>query len=131
MRRELTISEQKIDEHALLGGRAMSGGMGAAVYFLGVVRDTEDGASIPALDYEAFRPMAEHQFHLLFDQAEKKWPLESVRLAHRIGRVAAGEMSLWMEVVAPHREEAFAACQFIVSEMKRVVPIWKKPFPLA
>jgi molybdopterin synthase catalytic subunit len=57
--------------------------------------------------------------------------LESVRLVHRLGRVAAGEASLWMEVVAPHRQEAFAACQFIVSEMKRVVPIWKKAFPLA
>jgi len=131
MRRELTISEQRIDEHALLQSRAMSAGMGAAVYFLGVVRDAEEGRPISALDYEAFGKMAEHQFHLLFDQAETRWPLESVRLVHRVGRVAAGEASLWIEVVAPHREEAFAACQFIVSEMKRVVPIWKKAFPLA
>jgi molybdopterin synthase catalytic subunit len=131
MRRDLTISEDRIDEHALLQGRAMSDGMGAAVYFLGVVRGAEEGRSISALDYEAFQPMAERQFHLVFDQAERRWPLESVRLVHRLGRVAAGEASLWIEVVAPHREEAFAACQFIVSEMKRVVPIWKKAFPLA
>jgi len=75
--------------------------------------------------------MAERQFSLLFDRAETQWPLESVRLCHRLGPVAAGEASLWIEVVAPHREEAFAACQFIVAEMKRVVPIWKKAFPLA
>jgi molybdopterin synthase catalytic subunit len=131
MRRELTISEGRIDEQALWQGRAMSVGMGAAVYFLGVVRATEEGRAISALEYEAFESMAKHQFHLLFDQAETRWPLESVRLVHRLGRVAAGEASLWMEVVAPHREEAFAACQFIVSEMKRVVPIWKKAFPLA
>ena len=131
MRRELTISEQKIDEPALLQSRTMSGGMGAVVHFLGVVRDKEEGRSISALDYEAFRQMAEHQFHLLFDQAQTKWPLESVRLIHRVGRVPVGEASLWIEVVAPHREEAFAACQFIVSEMKRVVPIWKTAFPLA
>jgi molybdopterin synthase catalytic subunit len=131
MRRELTISEGRIDEQALWHGRAMSAGMGAAVYFLGLVRGTEEGRPISALEYEAFQPMAEHQFHLLFDQAQTRWPLESVRLVHRLGRVAAGEASLWMEVVAPHREEAFAACQFIVSEMKRVVPIWKKAFPLA
>jgi len=105
--------------------------MGAAVYFLGVVRGTEEDRPILALDYEAFKPMAEHQFNLLFDQAEKKWPLESVRVVHRLGLVLTGEASLWIEVIAPHREEAFAACQFIVSEMKRVVPIWKKPFPLA
>jgi molybdopterin synthase catalytic subunit len=131
MRRELSISERRIDEQALWQGRAMSAEMGAAVYFLGVVRATEEGHPISALDYEAFERMAKHQFHLLFDQAETRWPLESVRLVHRLGRVAAGETSLWMEVVAPHREEAFAACQFIVSEMKRVVPIWKKAFPLA
>jgi molybdopterin synthase catalytic subunit len=131
MRRELTISEKNIDERALLGGRAMSAGMGAAVYFLGIVRGAEEGGPIAALEYEAFRQMAERQFHLVFDQAETRWPLESVRLVHRLGRVAAGETSLWIEVIAPHREEAFAACQFIVSEMKRVVPIWKKAFPLA
>jgi molybdopterin synthase catalytic subunit len=127
----LTISEQKIDEQSLLQGRAMSGGMGAAVYFLGVVRGIEDGRPIAALDYEAFKLMAEHQFHLIFDQAQTRWPLESARLVHRLGRVPAGEASLWIEVVAPRREQAFAACQFIVSEMKRVVPIWKRPFPLA
>ena len=131
MRRELTISEKNIDERALLGGRAMYAGMGAAVYFLGIVRGAEEGGPIAALEYEAFRQMAERQFHLVFDQAETRWPLESVRLVHRLGRVAAGETSLWIEVIAPHREEAFAACQFIVSEMKRVVPIWKKAFPLA
>ncbi len=109
----------------------MSAGMGAAVYFIGVVRGTEGGENIGGLDYEAFIPMAEKQFQWLFDQAEAKWPLESVRLAHRVGRVATGEPALWIEVVAPHREEAFAACQYIINEMKRVIPIWKKPFPLA
>jgi molybdopterin synthase catalytic subunit len=129
MRRELTISERKIDEEALRKGRVMSGGMGAVVCFLGVVRGTEEGRAISGLDYEAFVPMAERQFSLVFDRAEAQWPLESVRLVHRLGRVEVGETSLWIEVVAPHREEAFAACQYIVAQMKRVVPIWKKPFP--
>ena len=71
--------------------------------------------------------MAEHQFHLLFDQVEKRWPVESIRLVHRTGAVAVGEPSLWVEVIAPHRAEAFAACQWLIDEMKRVAPIWKKP----
>ena len=61
---------------------------------------------------------------------EQKWPIESVRLAHRIGPVQAGETSLWVEVVAPHRGEAFAACQFLIDEMKKRVPIWKKPLAI-
>ena len=72
--------------------------------------------------------MAEHQFNLLFDAIAAKWPIESVRLVHRIGVVRVNEASLWVEIIAPHRGEAFAACQWLIDEMKRVVPIWKKPY---
>ena len=71
--------------------------------------------------------MAERQFHLLFDQLEKGWPVESVKLIHRVGVVPVNEASLWVEIIAPHRGEAFAACQWLIDEMKRVVPIWKRP----
>jgi len=127
MKQQLTITKEAIDEAALLGGRAMSGGAGAAVYFAGVVRGTEDGAAIAAIEYEAFEKMAERQFGLLFDEMEKRWPVESVRLVHRVGMVKVNQASLWVEVVAPHRAEAFAACQWLIDELKRVVPIWKKP----
>ena len=129
MKRDLKITTEPISEPALLVGREMSDGMGAVVYFLGVVRGTEEGAAIKAIDSESFHTMAEHQFNLLFDELEKRWPIESVRLVHRIGVVQVNEPSLWVEVVAPHRQEAFAACQWLIDEMKRVVPIWKKPVP--
>jgi molybdopterin synthase catalytic subunit len=127
MKRQLTITKETIDEAALLAARTMSGGAGAAVYFAGVVRGTEDGAVIAAIEYEAFEKMAERQFGLLFDEMEKRWPVESVRLVHRVGMVKVNEASLWVEVVAGHRAEAFAACQWLIDELKRVVPIWKKP----
>jgi len=127
MKRLLTITTAPIDEAVLVAARAMSHGMGAAVYFTGVVRGSEEGAAISAIDYEAFGKMAEHQFYLLFDEMEKRWPIESVRLVHRVGVVRVNEPSLWVEVIAPHRGEAFAACQWLIDEMKRVVPIWKKP----
>jgi molybdopterin synthase catalytic subunit len=127
MKRSLLISAAPIDEAALITQRVMSSGMGAVAYFSGVVRGQEGGAAISAIDYEAFIPMAERQFQLLFDEMEKRWPVESVRLVHRIGVVRVNEPSLWVEVVAPHRGEAFAAAQWLIDEMKRVVPIWKKP----
>jgi molybdopterin synthase catalytic subunit len=129
MKRSLSITTQPIDETALLRERAMSNSMGAAIYFLGVVRSAENDQKISAIEYEAFQKMAEHQFHLLFDEMEKRWPIESVRLVHRIGVVKVNEPSLWVELIAPHRGEAFAACQWLIDEMKRVVPIWKKPLP--
>lgn len=129
MKRELLITADPIDEAALVSSRVMSQGMGAAAYFTGVVRGREEGAAIAAITYEVFTQMAERQFHLLFDEMEKRWPIESVRLVHRTGTVPVNEPSLWVEVIAPHRGEAFAACQWLIDEMKRVVPIWKRPLP--
>lgn len=127
MRRHLLITADPIDEVALLSQRTLSSGVGAVVHFLGVVRGTEGGATIEALGYEVFQRMAEHQIGLLFDQLEKRWPVESVRLVHRVGVVKVNEPSLWVEVAAPHRGEAFDACKWLIDEMKRVAPIWKKP----
>ena len=127
MKRQLTLTPEPINEAALLAQRVMSHGMGAVVCFLGVVRGTEGNANISALEYEVFQRMAEHQINLLFDEMAQRWPIESVRLTHRVGLVKVKEPSLWVEVVAPHRGEAFAACQWLIDEMKRGVPIWKKP----
>jgi len=127
MNRQLTFTTEPIKEVELVAQRKLTGGMGAAVYFTGVVRDIEGGSEINALEYESFQTMAEHQFGLLFDGVEKQWPVESVRLVHRLGLVNVNEASLWVEVIAPHRGEAFAACQWLIDRMKEVVPIWKKP----
>ena len=126
MKRTLIITRDAINEAGLLAQRTISPGMGAAVYFTGVVRDSEEQQPITALDYEAFVPMARRQFELIFQEVEKRWPIESVRLVHRIGVVNVNEASLWVEVIAPHRGEAFAAAQYLIDEMKRLVPIWKK-----
>lgn len=127
MKRSVILSSEPIDEPALVRARAMSAGMGAAVYFSGVVRGSEGEAAIRAIEYEAFEKMVKHQFDLIFADIERRWPIESIRLVHRLGVVAVNESSLWVEVIAPHRGEAFAACQYLIDEMKRVVPIWKKP----
>jgi molybdopterin synthase catalytic subunit len=127
MKRQLTITTEPINEAALIAQRQASSGMGAVINFLGMVRGSEEGKSISAIEYEAFEKMVTHQFNLLFDEMEKRRPIESVRLVHRIGVVKVNEPSLWVELVAPHRGEAFAACQWLIDEMKRVVPIWKKP----
>ena len=127
MKRSLLITHSPIDETALFAQRSMTNGMGAVVTFLGVVRGVEEGQTISAIEYEAFEKMVTHQFNLIFDEVEKRWPVESVRLVHRVGRVKVNEPSLWVEVIAPHRGEGFAACQWLIDEMKRVVPIWKRP----
>src|SRR5437879_3027227 len=114
MQRDLVITAAPIDEPALQAERKLGGGMGAVVSFLGLVRNTEAGAAITALEYETFERMARHQFNLLFDQMEQRWPVESVRVVHRVGAVKVSEPSLWVEIITPHRGEAFAACQWLI-----------------
>ena len=127
MKTQLTLTPDPIDERALIAEREMSDGMGAALIFLGVVRAQEGEATIAAIDYEAFDDMACHQFELIFEEIDRQWPIESVRVVHRVGVVPVNEPSLWLELIAPHRAEAFQACQFLINEMKQRVPIWKRP----
>ena len=127
MKTQLSITSEAIDEHFLITDRETSVSVGAVIVFQGIVRNMEDGVPINAIDYESFNEMACHQFELIFEDNNRQWPIESVRLVHRIGIVPVNEPSLWVEIIAVHRAEAFAACQFLIDEMKVRVPIWKQP----
>lgn len=125
MKTALTLTDQPIDEARLLAARRIPPDCGAVVTFLGAVRGQEGPAKITALDYEANRAMAEHQFRKLFAETERRWPVSQLDLVHRIGRIPVGEASLWIQVLAGHRKEAFEACEFVIDELKKIVPIWK------
>src|SRR6266536_4431690 len=100
---------------------------GAIVVFWGVVRELEDGREIDGIDYEAHQAMAEHQMRLIAAAAAETFRLNQVLLHHRIGFVRAGEASLFLRVTAQHRGAAFEASRWIVDELKKKVPIWKRP----
>ena len=101
---------------------------GALVDFWGVVRKLEDGRKIEGIEYEAHREMAEHQLRQIAEQAAEKFRLQLVMVHHRIGFIAVGEPSLFLRASSLHREEAFRASQWIVTELKKRVPIWKRPW---
>ena len=100
---------------------------GAIVDFWGVVRQIENGREIAGIEYEAHREMAEHQLRQIAEQAVNKFGLRLVLLHHRIGFIAIGEPSLFLRVTSRHRSEGFRASQWIVDELKKNVPIWKRP----
>ena len=100
---------------------------GAVVVFWGAVRAIEDGREIAGIDYEAHCTMAEHQMRIVGEVAAEKFQTRDVFLQHRIGFVPVGEPSVVVRVTSGHRGAAFAACQWIMDELKRVVPIWKRP----
>ena len=100
---------------------------GAVVDFFGVVRKLEGNREIEGIQYEAHVKMAEHQLRLIGEAAVGEFQLKQVVLQHRIGFVGAGEASLFLRVTAPHRGAAFDGSKWIVDELKKKVPIWKKP----
>jgi molybdopterin synthase catalytic subunit len=100
---------------------------GAIVDFRGIVRKLEDDRDIEGIDYEAHNEMAEHQLRLVANAAVEKFRLKRVVLHHRIGFVRAGEASLFLRVSSPHRSAGFEASKWIVDELKKKVPIWKRP----
>jgi molybdopterin synthase catalytic subunit len=100
---------------------------GAIVDFQGIVRGSENGSEIKGIQYEANREMAEHQLKQIAEKASVRFELRFVSIQHRIGFVAVGQASLLMRVCSEHREAAFLASQWIVDELKKKVPIWKRP----
>src|SRR5947207_5467160 len=101
--------------------------VGGVVDFWGVVRGLEGGEEITGIEYEAHRPMAQHQLEKIAEKAQAHFEVKEIILRHRVGFVAASEASLFLRVTSGHREAAFRASQWIVAELKQEVPIWKKP----
>jgi len=101
--------------------------IGGVVDFWGVVRGIEDGREIEGIEYEAHREMAKHQLRQIADQAKESFPLKLIIIHHRLGFIGVGQSSLFVRVASQHRAEAFRANQWVVDELKKRVPIWKRP----
>ena len=99
---------------------------GAVVTFLGTTRDNFDGKRVITLEYEAFEEMAVKKLEEIRQGLMAEFQIEDIAIAHRIGRVDIGQISLVVAVASPHRKEAFLACHEAVDRLKSTVPIWKK-----
>jgi len=103
-----------------------SAACGGTCLFLGTVRDGPDEHGVTAIEYSAFEEMVEAEFARLLADAAGRWPQARIAVRHRLGTIPSGEASIAIAVAAPHRAEAFEACRFVIEEVKRRIPIWKK-----
>jgi len=99
---------------------------GAINLFLGVVRDNNLGRSVGYLEYDAYPAMAERVMTELAEEAKERFGLEDCAVLHRTGRLEIGETSLVVAVARGHRAESFEAGHWLVNEVKKKVPVWKK-----
>lgn len=121
------VCKISVTEASLAAAGSDAAAAGAVIDFWGVVRPIEDGREIEGIDYDAHHKMAEHQLKRIAEQAAERFELKRVIIHHRTGFIAVGEASLFLRVASPHRREGFQASQWIVDELKKKVPIWKRP----
>jgi molybdopterin synthase catalytic subunit len=121
----ILLTHDPLDRAALVAATTHSS-VGGIVVFEGVVRDRARGKQIRYLEYETYEEMAREQIVTIINNAQQRWGVERVAVAHRFGRLEIGEASVIIVVASPHRTEAFEACRYIIDTLKETVPIWKK-----
>ena len=99
---------------------------GALLLFLGVVRDHNEGRSVRGMSYEAYPEMAEEVLAQIAGEARDRFGTDRIAVVHRVGVLGIGEVSTAIAVATPHREEAYGASRFIIEEIKKRLPVWKK-----
>ncbi len=100
--------------------------VGAQVIFSGIVRNHHEGKPVLKLVYECYEPMALKEIQKIISEARKQWPLHAVRVVHRVGELAIGEIAVVVITESAHRAQAYAANVWIMDALKENVPIWKK-----
>lgn len=119
------IVERALDPAALLAEVA-SESNGAAVLFVGTVRDVNDGRPVVGLEYSGYVSMAERELAAIVAEAARRARSPHVVVEHRVGSLALGEAAVVVAVACPHREPAFETARWVIDELKRRVPIWKR-----
>jgi molybdopterin synthase catalytic subunit len=99
---------------------------GGYASFEGWVRNHNEGQEVTRLEYEAFEQLAIKEGERIVSEAIAKFGVLKAACVHRVGSLAIGEIAVWVGVSSRHRAEAFAACRYIIDEVKHRVPIWKK-----
>jgi molybdopterin synthase catalytic subunit len=98
---------------------------GAYASFEGWVRNHNDGRAALGLRYEAYRALADNEGEAILAEALQRFAIADAACVHRVGELAVGDLAVWVGVSAAHRDAAFAACRWIIDEVKSRVSIWK------
>lgn len=119
------LSEVAIDTQELVNSLAQAS-VGGLVTFEGRVRDHNAGRSVEALEYEVYPELALSEGKTIIEEARSKFPIVAAVAVHRYGLLNLQDIAISIVVVASHRDAAFAACRYIIDEIKQRVPIWKR-----
>lgn len=99
---------------------------GAAVLFIGVVRNHAEGRAVRGMRYDAYEEMAVQVLGAIAQEASRALGTDRIAVVHRVGELSVGETSVAIAVSSPHRAEAYAASRYVIEEVKKRLPVWKK-----
>ena len=119
------LRDQPLDAAAMLA-EVSSSTNGAAVLFVGTVRDISEGRAVTGIDYSAYEAMAVRELESIAGEAGARFGTEDLVVEHRLGTLGLGEASVVIACAHPHRAQAFEAARWVIEEIKRRVPIWKR-----
>ena len=119
------ITTNSLDATRLLE-EVSSSANGAAILFVGTVRDVNDGRAVTGMEYAAYERMAADELSAIVQTAWERFGVTDLVVEHRIGTLAVGDASVIIAAAHPHRAAAFDAARFVIEELKRRVPIWKR-----
>jgi molybdopterin synthase catalytic subunit len=111
---------------ALLRTELADPSCGGYAAFEGWVRDHNEGQKVTRLEYQAYEALALREGARIVDEARQRFGVPQLLCVHRIGALEIGDIAVWVGATAPHRDEAFRACRYVIDEVKHRVPIWKK-----
>lgn len=123
--KKIYIQQEPLDPAAVLES-GVNPGDGSDILFCGRVRNNSRGRNVLYIDYQVYPEMAVKEMDKIADEAIVKWNLNRCVIVHRYGRVMPGESSIIILVSSPHREESYVSSKYIIDEIKKRVPVWKK-----
>jgi molybdopterin synthase catalytic subunit len=119
------VVDRPLDPGALLV-EVMRDAHGASMLFVGTVRDVNDGRPVTGIEYSAYRGMAEREIAAIVSEASEQFGTMDIVVEHRVGTLALGEASVAIALSHAHRGAAFDASRYVIEELKKRVPIWKR-----
>jgi len=105
--------------------KVKSDGSGCVVTYVGLIRDQSQGRPVLSVEYQDLDGSATSTLQALADEVRHRWPVENIAISHRIGKLMVGEINLVVAVASAHRQEGFAACQYIIDQFKERLPTKK------
>lgn len=121
----VAIVRSPLDPSALLAEVAASAN-GASVLFVGTVREINEGRAVEGIEYTAYESMAARELDTIAAEAASRFETDHIVVEHRVGALAVGDASVVIAVAHPHRAQAYDASRYVIEELKRRVPIWKR-----